>query len=295
MRRALAVALGAVLPVLACSHGGGTKSVGTLTSNSDNVVWEAGQKLYKQKHWEEARQHFKRIVEGFPQSDHAADARIALGDTYFDEGGEANYILAVSEYRGFLTLYPSHPRSEYAQFRVAVSFDRQRHGPDRDSTNTEKALEEYQRLLEIYPTTKYQEEARTRIVDCRQNLARTEFLVGYFYQRTRRAYRASLARYELLLKEYPDYARLDEVLFRTAECLRNLGRFNEALPRVNQILEDYPKSPLLDSARKLREEILTTVGPALAPPPAASGGAPAPPPNPAASPGTPSPAPPPQP
>jgi outer membrane protein assembly factor BamD (BamD/ComL family) len=78
MKRAVAVALGAALSILACSHGG-PKSVGTLTSNSDNVVWEAGQQLLQKKRWEEARQHFKRIVEGFPQSDHAAEARIALG------------------------------------------------------------------------------------------------------------------------------------------------------------------------------------------------------------------------
>jgi outer membrane protein assembly factor BamD (BamD/ComL family) len=102
-------------------------------------------------------------------------------------------------------------------------------------------------------------------VDCRQNLARTEYLVGYFYQKTRKAYRAALSRYEVLLTDYPDYARADEVLFRTAECLRYLGRFLEALPRVNQLLEDYPKSPLLDSARKLREELLAVAG-SIAPP-----------------------------
>jgi outer membrane protein assembly factor BamD len=288
LRRVLLVALLATLSAVGCSHGG-AKSVGTLTSNSDDVVWEAGQKYFKQKRWDEARQHFKRIVEGFPQSDHSAEARIALGDCYFSEGGEANYILAVSEYRGFLTLYPSHARSEYAQFRVALSFDRQRHGPDRDSTNTEKALEEYQRLLDLYPNTQYVEQARARIVDCRQNLARTEYLVGSFYQRTRKACHASLARYDLLIKEYPDYARLDEVLLHSAECLRNLGRFTEALPRVTQLLEQYPKSPLLDPARKLREELLPLVGPMAPPlptdPPAGPPAAPA-------APGTPTPPPP---
>jgi len=263
VKRALAAVAGAALLAQACAHGG--KSISTLTSSSDAVVWEAGQKLLEKKRFEEARQHFKRIVEGFPQSEHAPAARIALGDSYFREGGEANYILAVSEYRGFLTLYPSHPRSEYAEFQVAQSFDRQRHGPDRDATQTLKALEEYQRLLELYPATKYVEEARARIVDCRQNLARTEYLVGYFYQRTRRAYRASLSRYELLLKDYPDYARMDEVLFRSAECLSLLGRPAEALPRVTQVLEEHPKSPLLGSARKLREQLLIAVGTAAPP------------------------------
>jgi len=268
MKRALAVVLSSSLLALGCAHGSG-KSLSTLTSNSDAVVWEAGKKLLEKKQWEDARQHFKRIVEGFPQSEHVAEARIGLGDSYFKEGGDANYILAVSEYRGFLTLFPSHPRSEYAQFQVARSFDRQRNGPDRDATHTEKALEEYRTLLERYPTTQYVEETRVRIVDCRQNLARTEYLVGYFYQHTRRAYRAALSRYEVLVKDYPDYARMDEVLFRMAECLKVLGRTAEALPRVTEVLEQYPKSPYVGSARKLREQLVTTLG-SVAPPPVPS-------------------------
>ena len=149
---------------------------------------------------------------------------------------------------------------------MAQSFYRQRNGPDRDPTHTEKALEEYETLLERYPATQYVEEARVRIVDCRQNLGRTEYLVGYFYQHTRRAYRAALSRYEVLVKDYPDYARMDEVLFRMAECLKVLGRRPEALPRVTEVLEQYPKSPFVGSARKLREQLVTTLG-SVAPPP----------------------------
>ena len=44
----------------------------------------------------------------------------------------------------------------------------------------------------------------------------SEYLAGYFYQRTRKAYRAAIARYEIVLSDYPDYERLDEVLLRLA-------------------------------------------------------------------------------
>ena len=64
-----------------------------------------------------------------------------LADTYFEEGGIANYVLAVSSYREFLTLYPQHPKSDYAQFRAAESYFKQRNSPDRDQTATEQALE----------------------------------------------------------------------------------------------------------------------------------------------------------
>lgn len=245
----------------------GEVDIATLASSSDQIIWEAGQTAFQKKHWEAARQHFKRIVDAFPQSEHGPSARIALGDSYFNEGGIANYILASSEYRDFLTLYPSHARSDYAQFQVAECHYRQKNGPDRDQTETEKALVEYLRLLDVYPQSGYVETARERIAECRYSLARAEFLAGYFYQRTRRACRAAIGRYETILNQYPDYRETDEVLFRIGECLMAQARRAEALPHLSRLVETYPSSSFADEARKLIEVIGTLPEPAPAPTP----------------------------
>jgi outer membrane protein assembly factor BamD len=245
-------ALLAGLLAVGCAHGG-PADLATLTSNSDQVIWEAGQKALKKHDFEAARQHFKRIIEAFPQSEFGPAARLAVGDAYFQEGGTANYILAIGAYREFLTLFPSHPKSDYAQLQVAESYFKQRNGPDRDQTPTQHALEEYQRLVDIFPKSPLAEAARARITECRQSLARAEFLAGYFYQRTRQACRAAIARYEALLKDYPDYGRTDEVLFRLGECLTLTGRGAEALPHLARLLKDHPQSEYADEARRLME------------------------------------------
>jgi outer membrane assembly lipoprotein YfiO len=236
----------------ACASG--QPDIATLTSNSDQVIWEAGQKAMEKHDWESARQHFRRIIDAFPQSQYAPGARLALGDTYVKEGGTAQDILAIGAYREFLTLYPSHPQSDYAQFQVAESYFRQKSGPDRDQTQTMHALEEYQRLLELYPSSQYVESARGRIRECRQNLARAEYLAGYFYQRTRQYCRAALARYEGILKEFPDFEDLDLVLLHMAECLHATGRTAEALPQLHRLLEDFPQSEQAETARGLMAE-----------------------------------------
>jgi len=256
--------LAALLP--ACSHKG-PADIATLASNSDEVVWEAGQKAAAKQNWESARQHFKRIVDGFPQSQHGPEARLALGDSYFRVGGTGNYILAISAYRDFLTLYPSHPKSDYAQYQVGEGFFLQKNGPDRDQTNTQKALGEFQRLLESYPSSSYTEPARTRIHDCRQSLARAEHLAGFFYQRTRKAYRAAITRYEGLLADFPDYERLDEVLLRLAQCLVYSARKAEAAPQLDRLLAEYPQSPFAGEAKELQDQLIREgVAPQTPPP-----------------------------
>ena len=241
---------------------GGEVDIATLASNSDQVIWEAGQKALQKHQYEAVRQHFKRIIDGFPQSEYGPAARLALADSYFQEGGTASYILAVAAYREFLTIYPSHPRSDYAQFQVGECYFKQRNGPDRDQTPTRNALEEYQRLLELYPSSSSIEKGRERIKDCRQSLARSEFLAGYFYQRTRQAYRAAIARYEAILNEYADFDDLDEVLYRLGECLGLAGRPAEALPHLGRLIEEFPKSERADDARRLMEELRSRGAPA---------------------------------
>ena len=264
MRGALRAFLAAgLLAFAACGHG--QPDIATLTSNSDQVIWEAGQKALQKKDWESARQHFKRIVDAFPQSQYAPSARLALGDTYIEEGGTSNDIMAIGAFREFLTLYPSHPKSDYAQFQVAESYFRQKSGADRDQTQTLHALEEYERLLDLYPSSPYIEEARGRIKESRQTLARAEYMAGYFYQKSRQYCRAAVARYEGILKDYPDFDDLDLVLLHMAECLRAQGRTAEALPHLGRLLEDFPESAQAETARTLMEEWSQDVPP----PPAA--------------------------
>jgi outer membrane protein assembly factor BamD len=247
LRRWLAAASLLLLP--AC--GSHQLDLEALSSASDQIVWEAGQKAVEKKDWESARQYFRRLIDAFPQSEHQPDARIALADSYFEEGGTANYVLAVSSYREFLTLYPQHSKSDYAQFRAGESYFEQKNSPDRDQTATHQALEEYQRLLDVYPQSQWVEKARERILECRQILARSHFGVGFFYQRTRQSWRSAISRYETIVSDYPDFERFDEVLFRLAECLGNAGRYAEARPHLARLQSEFPESSFIEAARKL--------------------------------------------
>jgi len=174
MRRTGAVIAAALLAsTLAC--GKQEVDIATLASNSDQVIWQAGQKALKGKQWDVARQHFRRIVDGFPQSPLVPEARIATGDAYFTEGGMANYTLAAGQYREFLTVFPSHPRGDYAQFQIGESYFNQKNSPDRDQTQIAQALDEYMAFLDRYPDSPLAKTAKERVKACRSSLARSEF------------------------------------------------------------------------------------------------------------------------
>ena len=225
--------------------------IATLASNSDQVIWEAGQKALKGKQWDVARQHFRRIVDGFPQSPLVPQARLAAGDSYFNEGSAGNLTLAAAQYREFLTVFPSHPRSDYAQYQIGESYFNQKNSPDRDQTQVAQALDEYLTFLDRYPDSTMAPAVRERVKLCRGSLARSEFVVAYFYQKSRRAYRAAIPRYENIVKNYPDFDQTDETLFRLGQCLAFSGRTKEAAPVLARLLDEYPESAFVSEARAM--------------------------------------------
>ena len=277
LRRWLLLAALVLLP--AC--GSHQLDLEALSSASDQIVWDAGEKAVQKKDWESARKYFRRLIDAFPQSEHQPEARIALADTYYEQGGTANYVLAVSSYREFLTLYPQHPKSDYAQFRAGEAYFAQKNTPDRDQTATQQALEEYQRLLDVYPESQYVEPARERIKACRQALARAHFGVGVFYQKTRQAWRSAIGRFEMIVQDYPDFEKFDEVLYRLAECLGNAGRYAEARPYLARLRSEFPNSAFIKDADKLE-----TSFPPPGVPPASPAANPTTPPKPAEKPAT---------
>jgi len=93
--------------------------------------------------------------------------------------------------------------------------------------------------------------------------------VGFFYQKTRKSWRAAIGRYQTILSDYPDYEQLDEVLFRLSQCLAFAGRYAEARPHLARLRSEFPKSEFLPEADKL-EASFPPSAPAAPPAPAAT-------------------------
>ena len=115
-------------------------------------------------------------------------------------------------------------------------------------------------------------------------------MAGFFYQRTRQSCHAAIARYQAILTEYPDYDQLDEVLYRLGECLGLSGRPAEALPHLNRLIEEFPKSERVEDAQQLIAD-LSRLSPTQPPPSPSPSPAASPSPSPAAPVPTPTPTP----
>ena len=167
-------------------------------------------------------------------------------------------VLAINEYREFLSFYPIHPRAHYAQFKLGMRHYYQMHGPDRDQTETLEAIAELTIFLQRYPNPQENpllDEGRARLREARDRLSDSDYRVAYFYLRTQKFPPAAIDRFNAILKNDPEYSRRDAVYFYLAQALLRVNRPAEALPYLDRLVTEFEVSEYLEEAKKLAETL----------------------------------------
>ena len=216
----------------------------------DQVLLELGQQHLDDKDWEDARGYFNQLIDTFPRSQYVGDARIGIADSYFYGKGAGNVVLSIAEYRDVLTFFPNHPRADYVQYQIAYAYYRQKHSADRDQDPTRTAVEELEKLIDLYPNSAYAETGRELLTDCHETLADHEYRVGRFYLKVRKHCRGSIARLQGVLENYPSFSRTDEVYWALGEAHITCGAPMLAMPYYKQIVDNYPSSDFKEEAEE---------------------------------------------
>src|SRR5207245_6275548 len=107
-----------------------------LTTQHYLSLFEKETTPLNQKKWLTAREFFKQVVETYTQSPFRPDSKLGIGDTYLGEGTSEALVLAINEFREFLTFYPTNPRADYAQYKLGLAHFKQMRAAQRDQTAT---------------------------------------------------------------------------------------------------------------------------------------------------------------
>ncbi|MGH7885981.1 MAG: outer membrane protein assembly factor BamD [Thermodesulfobacteriota bacterium] len=166
-------------------------------------------RLFSGTNFDKLFENLKEIQIRYTFSPYATLAEVRTGDAYFKQ---EEYSLAVSEYTEFIKLHPTHSEIEHATYYIAESYYLLRRGKDRDYGKPILAIEWFTKFIQQFPdSTERVEEAKKKIIECRNILAKREIYIGKFYQK-RKNYEAAIKRYNNVLEKYPDTRYNNEAL-----------------------------------------------------------------------------------
>ena len=259
--RTFVVLLTAVVALAGCGAKN-KKALPTDSSQPDQFLFQRATDAVMRERWTDAREYFKQIVDNYPGSPLRADAKLGVADTYLGEGGTANLILGANEYREFLTFYPTHPKADYAQFKLAMTHHKQMRAAARDQTETRDALREFETFFDRFPNSPLMPEVRMRWREARDRLSEASYLVGLHYYRSK-WYGGAVSRFQEVLKDDPGYTHRDDVYFYLGESFLKGRRKDEAVVYYDRLVKEFEVSEHLVEAKKRLAELQAPAAPDL--------------------------------
>lgn len=265
----LSLALACTLLLAAGCHHKVQNPLANIDSKQpDKGLYDRAMDSMKHGRYQEARTLLETLLNTYPDSEYLARAKLAVGDSWYNEGGTAAWQQAEVEYKDFQTFYPNLPEASEAQLKVAKIHYRQMDKADRDYTQAMRAAEEYKSLVTTYPDSPLVPEAKQRLREVQELLAERQYRIAHFYY-LRNNLAASQARMESLVDSYPLYSQIDEALYelgtlyekeaaamrkqRVSEAAKEklVASFQQkAIDAYSRIIKRYPAMDKADPARQ---------------------------------------------
>ena len=237
----------------------------------DKVLFDRATDAINHGKYDVARLSLQTLINTYPDSEYIARAKLAIGDSWYKEGGAAAMAQAESEYKDFITFFPNMPEASEAQMKIANIHFSEMEKADRDPTHARRAEEEYRQMILQFPDSPLVPQAKARLLEVQEVLARREYLIGHFYF-LRETYPAAIARLKSVTDTYPLYSGAADALFelgtayeREVELLRRtklpesakgllIKQYTEgATAAYDRIMTRYPVEAATRDARKRLE------------------------------------------
>jgi outer membrane protein assembly factor BamD len=234
----------------------------------DKELFDKAMLAMKKGRFDVSRLDLQTMLNTYPESEYRMRAKLAVGDSWFKEGGSAALTQAEAEYKDFITFFPNAPEAAEAQMKVADIYYQQMEKPDRDPENATRAELEYRNMINMFPDSTLVPRAKQKLRDVQEVLAERETDIGLYYS-TRENYNAAVARLSTVVDTYPLYSKSDLALLGIGDAYAGQahsvqistkipGAMRERLTAIYQdkaaqayakVITRYPMAPHVEDAR----------------------------------------------
>jgi outer membrane protein assembly factor BamD len=203
----------------------------------EKMFADADQFMAKGK-FEDAAKKFEDLDRDHPYAPEARRAIVMAAYSYWRAGKTQE---AIATARRYTTMHPGTKEAALAHHIIISSYFDEMVGPNRDQSNTRKALAELKTLKARYPDSPYSKDADNRIRIAEDSLAASEMEVGRYYEKQKN-FLAAINRFKTVVTEYQTTAHVEEALMRLTECYMALGIKQEAQTAAAVLGHNFPDS-----------------------------------------------------
>ena len=191
----------------------------------------------------------------FPYSQYAVEAELLIANSHFEL---EHYSEAAAAYQQFAKLHPKHAKVDYALFRIGECYwSEAPEEVDREQEYTQKAVDEWEKLVAKLPDSVYAKKAVGLINDGKRRLADSDDFASKFYCKLE-IYHACAYRYIILARDYPQFLDLKKTaLSEAARALDEVAKQKKADTESdkNIYFKKYSAEAISAQAGELRRQL----------------------------------------
>ncbi len=229
---------------------------GVKSKQPDKELFDKAMIAMKKGRYDVARLDLQTMLNTYPDSEYLMRAKLAVGDTWYKEGGAAALTQAEAEYKDFITFFPNAPEAAEAQMKVADIYYQQMEKPDRDYTNAQRAEEEYRAMINMFPDSSLVPRAKQKLRDVQEVLAERETQIGLYYGSLDN-YSASIARLQTVVDTYPLYSKSDEAWLGIGDAYAGEAHAVQMTPNLPGAVKERLRAVYQDRAAAAYDKVIT--------------------------------------
>ncbi|MBI5417824.1 outer membrane protein assembly factor BamD [Candidatus Poribacteria bacterium] len=207
-------------------------------------LYAIGEYYWKKDDKDDAIDAYKKAIEIYPFANFAPEVQFRIANFYFEE---KEYNDSMIHFDKLLRLYPDHPAKELSEYKLGVSYFEVSLMWSLDQANTTRTIQQFKKLIELYPNSSYLYDANKKIKICKEKLAKRQYRIGTFYLNDD-IYDAACIYFKNVLEEYPETDWAAYAQFGLAEILQKEQKWDNAIKAYRKLIETYPESDLIDKS-----------------------------------------------
>ncbi|MBX2985362.1 MAG: outer membrane protein assembly factor BamD [Bacteroidia bacterium] len=232
-------------------------------SGTPDEKYELAKIYYKKGSYERALPIFQELMGKFRESNKVEEIYYYIAYCFY---GMGDFETAASHFYNFTESFYNSSKTEECFFMYCMCQYYASDPPYLDQSLTTRAIENFQLFLNLFPTSKYREEANQNIDNLRRKLKQKAFDNAMIYYKME-DYKAAIVTFTVCLETYPDIEEKEEIeflIFKSAYKYASLSirekqieRYTDAMKYYEEYVSNYPNSTssFFKEAANLKDKI----------------------------------------
>jgi len=218
----------------------------TLNKGKPEEQYKMASELFGQGKYGRAIQLFEKIIPFYRGKPQMERIQYMYSMANYEE---KNYLISGYHFERFTKNFPRSTKREEAMYLAAMSYYLSTPKSSLDQTDTQKAIDAFQRFIDNYPESNKVKEANKYIRLLEQRIEKKEFDIAYQYYHTGQ-YKAAIVAFDNFISEHLGTKYKEDALYYKAKSAYLLTknsveskipeRAAKALKALNRVLRNYP-------------------------------------------------------